>query len=176
MAGSPDETEPDGLPNELGIPISSLHTNVWYHLGLAYYLVQDWANAERAFRAGLAAGRNDDNRVSVSHWLTLILGRTGQTGAIKALLDDISPEMDIIENHVYHRLCLYYRGDIDVAAISPGEGDNPTGAAAAYGVAAWAGIQGSADERRERLQALAAAEGWAAFGVIAAESELAAEQ
>jgi len=64
IEGTENETEPDGLPNALNIPISSLHGNTWYHLGLAYYLKQDWPNAHRAYTAGFNAGRNDDNRVS----------------------------------------------------------------------------------------------------------------
>ena len=38
IARSEDEIEPDGLPNARGIPTSTLHTNVYYHLGLAHYL------------------------------------------------------------------------------------------------------------------------------------------
>lgn len=176
MAGQPDATEPDGLPNALGIPISSLHTNVWYHLGLAYYLVQDWANAERAFRAGLAAGRNDDNLVSVTHWLAMILRRTGRDDELPALLTPVTPELEIIENQVYQRLCLYYRGLIPAAAVSPGEGDNPTGAAAAYGLANWLRHGDDPQEGLARLQAIVNGDRWAAFGVIAAEADLAAIQ
>ena len=32
-----DEIEQDGIPNEKNIPTSTLHTNIYYHLGLAYY-------------------------------------------------------------------------------------------------------------------------------------------
>lgn len=36
--GKIDQIEPDGLPNAKNIPLSTLHGNIWYHLGLAYYL------------------------------------------------------------------------------------------------------------------------------------------
>ena len=36
IAGKEDSIEPDGMPNPQNIPVSSLHTNIWYHLGLAY--------------------------------------------------------------------------------------------------------------------------------------------
>jgi hypothetical protein len=45
VAGRPDEVEPDGLPNAAGIPTSTLHSNIWYHLGLARYLQGDFAAA-----------------------------------------------------------------------------------------------------------------------------------
>ncbi|MFC1529890.1 hypothetical protein ACFL6R_04135, partial [Gemmatimonadota bacterium] len=38
IEGTEDQVEPDGLPNAMNIPLSSLHSNVWYHLGLAHYL------------------------------------------------------------------------------------------------------------------------------------------
>ena len=38
IQGQADQIEPDGMPNAQNIPLSSLHSNVWYHLGLAYYL------------------------------------------------------------------------------------------------------------------------------------------
>ena len=33
-----NEMEPDGLPNALGIPTSTLQGNIYYHLGLTYYI------------------------------------------------------------------------------------------------------------------------------------------
>ena len=35
IEGTEDEIEPDGMPNAMNIPVSSLHSNIWYHLGLA---------------------------------------------------------------------------------------------------------------------------------------------
>lgn len=32
------EFEPDGIPNALNPPLTLPHRNIWYHLGLAYYL------------------------------------------------------------------------------------------------------------------------------------------
>src|SRR5690349_16959693 len=42
IEGKPDEVEPDGLPNAKNIPTSTLQSNVWYHLGLSYYLQGDF--------------------------------------------------------------------------------------------------------------------------------------
>lgn len=40
--GKPDEIEPDGIPNARNTPTSTLQSNIWYHLGLAYYLKDDF--------------------------------------------------------------------------------------------------------------------------------------
>ena len=169
-----NETEPDGLPNALNIPISSLHGNTWYHLGLAYYLKQDWPNAHRAYTAGFNAGRNDDNRVSTTHWLYMILRRMGEVDAADKVLDVISADMNVIENTVYHNLCLFYKGELSLEEMLGDDADNPTGAAAAYGVANWYFYNGDEAEAQTRLESLLATDSWSAFGYIAAEADLVA--
>ena len=45
IAGQPDQVEPDGLPNARNIPTSTLHSNIYYHLALGYYLKGDFSRA-----------------------------------------------------------------------------------------------------------------------------------
>ena len=173
IEGKENRIEPDGLPNALNIPVSTLHGNIWYHLGLAYYLKHDWTNAWRAFQAGFATGGNDDNRVSTTHWRYMILRRMGKRGEAERILDDITANMNVIENTVYHRLCLFYKGEVSLAEITAEGSDNPTGAAGAYGVANWFFYNGDAAQARRHLEALTASPGWDSFGYIAAEADLA---
>ena len=172
IEGTDNETEPDGLPNAQGIPVSSLHGNIWYHLGLAYYLKHDWANAFRTYQKGFNAGRNDDNRVSTSHWLYSIARRMGDEARANKALEAIATEMNIIENFSYHRLCLFYKGEIALEEILADGGDNPENAAVAYGVANWFLVEGETARAREMMQELASRGSWSAFGQIAAEVDL----
>lgn len=172
IEGMENEIEPDGLPNALNIPISSLHGNIWYHLGLAYYLKHDWPNAYRAYKAGFNAGRNDDNRVSTTHWLYMILRRMGDKESADEVLDVITADMNVIENTVYHNLCLFYKGELSLEEMLGDDADNPTGAAAAYGVANWYYYNGDEAEAKVRLESLLATDSWSAFGYIAAEADL----
>lgn len=48
--GKPNEVEPDGLPNALNIPTSTLQGNIYYHLGLAYYLQGEYRQALWAYK------------------------------------------------------------------------------------------------------------------------------
>ena len=50
VKGKADEIEPDGLPNARNIPTSTLQSNIFYHLGLAYYVKGDFANALKAYQ------------------------------------------------------------------------------------------------------------------------------
>lgn len=176
IEGTENEIEPDGLPNALNIPVSSLHGNIWYHLGLAYYLKQDWDNAYRAYKAGFEAGGNDDNRVSTTHWLYMILQRKGEPDAAARVLDVISKDMNVIENMSYHNLCLFYKGELSLAELIGDNDDSPAGAAVMYGAANWHYYTGATDDAERMLRALLATGGWAGFGYIAAEADLAASR
>jgi hypothetical protein len=173
ITGEENRIEPDGLPNALNIPVSTLHGNIWYHLGLAHYLKQDWASAYRAFQAGFETGGNADNLVSTTHWRYMILRRMGKREEAERTLEDITADMKVIENTVYHRLCLFYKGQLSLAEMKAEDADASTGAAGAYGIANWFFYNGNADEARKRLEALLDTAAWDSFGYIAAESDLA---
>lgn len=172
--GTENETEPDGAPNALNIPVSSLHGNVWYHLGLAYYLVQDWDNAYRAYRNGFEAGRNDDNRVSTTHWMYSILRRAGDEEGAARVLNAVSADMNVIENMSYHNLCLLYKGELSLEDLLGAGDGSPAGAAVLYGAANWLFVNGDVERADGILNELIASPSWSGFGVIAAEADLAA--
>jgi tetratricopeptide (TPR) repeat protein len=174
IEGKENETEPDGQPNEQNIPISSRHGNIWYHLGLAYYLRQDWENAFRAYENGFNSGRNDDNRVSTTHWLYMIKRRMGDEEGAAKVLDAITADMNVIENFSYYGLCLFYKGEMTVEELIGDNEDTPSGASAAYGLANWYYYTGEDEKATQHLEALVASNSWAAFGFIAAEADLAA--
>ena len=174
IEGTENETEPDGAPNPLGIPVSSLHGNIWYHLGLAYYLKHDWPNALRAYDAGFGAARNDDNRVSTTHWRYMILRRMGRVSDADKVLSAISKDMNVIENMSYHSLCLFYKGEIPLEELIGGTEDSPAGAAVMYGAANWFLYNGEHARANEMMEALTSTSSWAGFGYIAAEADLAA--
>lgn len=174
IEGTKNSIEPDGLPNAQNIPVSSLHGNIWYHLGLAYYLQQDWDNAYRAFKAGFDAGHNDDNRVSTTHWLYMIRQRNGDADGANTLLSAVEPDMNVIENTSYYRLCLFYQGELTQAEILGDSDDSPAGDAIAYGVANWHYYHGDVVKAADMLRALLNTPNWASFGYIAAEADLAA--
>lgn len=174
IEGTENEIEPDGLPNAMNIPVSSLHGNIWYHLGLAYYLKQDWPNAYRAYENGFNAGRNDDNRVSTTHWLYMIKRRMGDKEGAAKVLDAISTDMNVIENMSYHNLCLLYKGEKTAQELLGDGEDSAAGAAVVYGVGNWYFYNGDEARSQTILENLLATDSWSAFGFIAAEADLAA--
>lgn len=175
VGGRPDEIEPDGLPNERGIPTSTLQSNVWYHLGLARYLQGDFEGALDAYRECLAVSKNPDMLVATSHWLYTTLRRLERSDEAARVLEPIHAGLDVIENRAYHRLLLLYRGEAtpDELLAEAGEAGSLDFATVAYGVAAWHLYNGREAEARALFERIVAGGEWPAFGHLAAEAELA---
>lgn len=173
IKGKANVVEQDGAPNEFGIPISTLHHNIYYHLGLAYYLKQDFENAKIAYDNAFSVGRNDDNKVSVTHWRYMILRRLGKThDEAKSVLEPISADMKILENTTYHKLDLFYKGEIPVEEMLNNDSNNSKDAATMYGLANWYYYNGDEKKSNEMLEELLKADAWGSFGYIAAEADL----
>ena len=128
--GKEDQIEPDGLPNSKNIPLSTLHGNIWYHLGLAYYLKNDMINAAKSFSDRSVTHKFDDNIVSSAHWLYMIYRRQNKIEQSNAIVINISKDMDIIENMSYHQTSLFHKGLIKESEINIDE-------VALYSIANW---------------------------------------
>jgi tetratricopeptide (TPR) repeat protein len=174
--GQPDEVEPDGLPNPRGIPTSTLQFNIWYHLGLAYYLKGDFEAAADAYANCAAVSIHPDSRVATAYWQVMTLRRLGRDAEADAVLAGITPDMDVIESGGYLDLLLLHKGERSVEdLIGPAGGDATLeSTTSGYGVGAWYLLQGNeAEARRVFLRVLSGRDQWAAFGFIAAEAEIA---
>lgn len=178
ISGQPDEVEPDGLPNARNIPTSTLHSNIWYHLGLAQYLKGEFEQALAAYQQEAAVASNPDMLVATSWWRYLTLRRLNRAADADTVLQPISADLDVIENQSYHRLLLLAKGELTVDELLTRDTDRdaPADAAVQYGVGAWHMIEGRSELADSLFRDLVANGNWAAFGVIAAEAELARSQ
>ena len=174
FAGQPDEVEPDGAPNALNIPRSTLQFNVWYHLGLAHYLKGDFDSALPAYEACMQVSDNDDSIVATADWYWMTLMRLGRTDEAQALLETIHADMDIIENDSYLRRMLMYKGEVaPESLLDTSTADDLTIATQGYGVGNWYLVNGDAAMARQIFERVLDGRSWSAFGYIAAEAELA---
>ncbi len=171
--GRPDEVEPDGAPNAQNIPLSTLQTNIWYHLGLARYLKGDFVAASEAYQRCLDLSPNDDMRVASRYWLYMSLRRQGKEKRAENVLKPVGEGLSIIENHAYYDLLLLFKGLKDFETLSGGSQDDLGSATVGYGLGNWRLMNGQIDQARGIFQGLMRLKGWGAFGYIAAEAELA---
>lgn len=172
-AGQEDQVEPDGQPNALNIPTSTLQFNIWYHLGLAQYLKADFESALASYEECMDVSNNPDALVATSHWMYMTLRRLGRNQEAAAVLQPISADMEIIENTAYHRLLLMYRGEIAPESLLAPADDAVQSATVAYGVGNWYYYNRQETRAMEIFRNILEGEGWAAFGYIAAEAEVA---
>ena len=174
--GKPDEVEPDGQPNAKNTPIGTLHSNIAYHLALAYYLKGDFGRAIPVYRQEIAEARNDDRLVSTAHWLYMSLRRLGRDKEAAEVLVPIRRDMNVVENDTYHRLLLLYKGELpvdSVLTVGPTGEMSVTDATGAYGVGNWHLYNGRRAEAERVFRRILAGGQWGAFGYIAAEAEIA---
>jgi tetratricopeptide (TPR) repeat protein len=172
VEGKPDIVEPDGQPNARNQPIGTLHSNIAYHLALAYYLRGDYAKAIPIYRREIANAKNDDRRVSTGHWLYMSLRRLGRDAEAAQMLAPFHRNMEVVENQAYHRLMLLYRGELpvdSVLTVGPNGEMSVTDATAAYGVGNWHFYNGRRPEAERIFRRILAGGQWGAFGYIAAE-------
>lgn len=175
VQGKADEVEPDGQPNALGIPTSTLQFNIWYHYGLAHFLKGEFDEAVEKYNRCWEVSEHPDSKVATAHWLYMSLRRAGREeearGFIQGMdLDALAP--DVIESGSYLTLLRLYlaegtgQGSSDFAGLE--------GATQGYGLGNWALYNGDVEAAREIFQAIVAEKNqWGAFGYIAAEADLA---
>lgn len=178
VKGRPLEVEPDGIPNKLNIPLSNTQFNIWYHLGLAYYLKGNYAKAVSAYSVCLKWSNNDDLLVATLDWLYMNYRRLGKKVEAAKLLKKVHEKMDIIENRAYHSRLLMYKGLMSpeklLQPVKSKEDDERLNLITqGYGAGNWYFYHGQKTKAREIFESVVKEQLWSAFGYIAAEVDLA---
>ena len=177
MENLPLQIEGDGMPNKLNIPLSNGQFNVWYHLGLAYYLKNDWEKALEAYKKCLEVSDNDDLIVATLDWYYMTLVKMGKTKEAQSLIKAVNANMTIVENDAYFKRILMYKGQlkpeslIDVDAAS--EDQKLQYVTQGYGLGNYYLSIGDTAKAKSIFENVLSSGYWSAFGYIAAEMELA---
>lgn len=173
--GKPDELEPDGLPNARNIPTSTLQSNIWYHLGLAYYLKGRFNDALQAYREAERVSTNPDMLVATTHWLYMTLRRLKREEEASNALMAIKPDFEVIENADYLKLVRMYQGQLPPADLLKEISSNSntlSNASVGYGLGNWYLYNRQKVDAEKIFRQITSGNQWASFGFIAAETEL----
>ncbi|MCS6974699.1 MAG: tetratricopeptide repeat protein [Cyclobacteriaceae bacterium] len=172
----PLEIEPDGQPNKLNIPLSTVQFNIWYHLGLAHYLKGDYESAEKAYIQCLEVSDNDDLLVATADWLYMTYCRMKKMEEAAKVLELIRDDMKIVENDSYYKRLKMYKGQLQPEEVlNVGENAEDRDLALAtqgYGVGNYYLCQGDTTRAIEIFKQVKNGKHFAAFGFIAAEADL----
>lgn len=174
QAGVPDEIEPDGIPNSKNQPLTSLHTNISYHLGLVCHLLGDHRAARNYFAlSNPARTSNPDRFVSSRYWeVVCAMSSSADKSQIAEMTSSVPIESDVIENGAYRRLLLSFNGSLTtdlLMRLATGSNDAAT---CGYGVSVLDEFEDRRSKSIERRREILELDTWAAFGYIAAEASL----
>lgn len=175
VKGKADEIEPDGMPNALNIPTSTLQSNIWYHLGLAYYLKGDMKRAADTYKEAMKVSKNNDMLAATSHWYYMTLRRLEKNRDAQKLLEPIDGDFEVIENSDYLRLLRLYRDEVRADALLNEIGSKAEtlgNASLGYGIGNWFLYNGDKEKAMDIFRRVTTGNQWASFGYIAAEAEL----
>jgi tetratricopeptide (TPR) repeat protein len=175
VKGKPDQIEPDGLPNARNIPTSTLQSNIFYHLGLAYYLKGDFKQALRVYREAEKVSENPDMLVATTHWLYMTLRRLGREKEARKAIEPIKDNLDIIENDDYYKLVRLYQGKLkaeDLLKEIGADANTLSNASLGYGLGNWFFYNGEKEKALKIFRQITEGNQWASFGFITAETEI----
>jgi tetratricopeptide (TPR) repeat protein len=177
MKDTPIEIEPDGQPNKLNQPLSSVQFNIWYHLALAHYLKGEFDLAEKAYLECMKVSNNDDLITATVDWLYMTYRRNNKPEEAKKLLEKITDSMVIIENDSYYKRLAMYKGTLPVDSVLTVNASNTdvdlSLATQGYGVGNWYLCQQDTAKAKEIFERVVAGKHFSAFGFVAAEADLA---
>ena len=84
--------------------------NVWYHLGLSYFLLGNYEKAVVAYAKCYEITDAEQELIAISDWYYITLMRLGRTADAQAVLDRITDSMAPGENTAYYARLLMYKG------------------------------------------------------------------
>lgn len=166
----PDETEPDGLPNALNQPTSTLQSNIWYHLGLAHYLKGNNPKAIQAYRKGLEVSKSPDMYVAMVNWLFITLKKQNARKKAGELLMAVNPDMKLLESGDYLKILMLHK--LQGGSAPDSDLNSLSSSTYGYGYGMYQLLNGRKEEAKAIFEKLVAGNQWSSFGYIAAEQEL----
>ncbi len=173
--GVPNEIEPDGIPNSLNRPLTNVKWNIWYHLGLAYYMKGNYDKAISSYKKCLEFATNDDLQVKTTNWLYVSYRKIGNMDAATSLASLIHSNMNLIEgeSRIYHDLIKLYKGfataDILIRRYTA---DGELNSIIGYGVGNYYMMVGEIENAQNVFNTVTSGSQKDSFGYIAAEIDL----
>lgn len=162
---------------ELASRINNKDWDVWYHLGLSYYLMGDFERANTAYDRCLKMTEdNDINLVAIVDWKWLTLNRLGKKEEAEMLLDLVDENTEVGENQAYKDRILVYKGlksPDEAMKFDNEEFSDLEFSTRGYGVAMYHYFNGDRNKAKEIMNKILEKDTfWTAFGYLGAYKEL----
>lgn len=171
IQGTDDRVEPDGMPNARNIPTSTLHSNVYYHLALAWYLTGEYEKARDEWKSCLDVSTNPDMFSATANWYYMSLRRLGEDVEADEFLSHVEEGWDIIENQDYYDLLLFYKGSKSLSGLLTPYQESGGHEALLYGAANWHLYNGMSGEAQKIYEELLEKGAVYSFAYLAGEAD-----
>lgn len=155
-----------------GYGLDSLNYGILYHLGVLRFARGDFHGAADAFRRSQQRPPNAGELAGSTDWLWMSLTRAGRPDEAKAMLARRPDSLPV--NNAYTTRLRLYRGEIGPDQVfTAADTAGVQVATLSYGLGNWYLTRGDTATARRWFERAVASGGWAAFGFIVAEMELA---
>lgn len=170
---APNEPELDGQPNRLNKPLRNIKFNIWYHLGLTYYLQGNFDKAISAYKKCMKESDNNDLKVATTTWLYRTYFQIGNMDEADRLLDTIDPGMRLVESRSYHRILMLFKNELSPERVRElaARRDQSLDPTIGYGLGNWYVLKGDVAVATETFDQVLSSGNWDSFGYIASEVE-----
>jgi tetratricopeptide (TPR) repeat protein len=168
------QIEPGLADLQRAVGLAPRDRGAYYHLGLAYYLKGDFANAVKAYDGCGANSGNDALRIECQAWLLPSLLRAGRREDARKLLNAVTVgSMEGHPGNYLDRILLFKgtRTEAEVAATMTLEGP-ASEATVGYSIGVWHLLNGRMARAREYFNRAIASNYSQAWGYRAAEADL----
>lgn len=120
MRDTPDSFEPDGMPNPIGLTISTYRGNIVYYHAQTSFATGDYPTMVTGMAKSVdlsADFARDDMRVPTAYWTYLAYRKMGEHAKARAAIDAIEPGLKLIENFAYYQAVQIMQGRLDPASL-----------------------------------------------------------
>ncbi|GGM14953.1 MULTISPECIES: tetratricopeptide repeat protein [Micromonospora] len=155
---------------------TTLHTSIWYHLGVAQYLTGDFEGCLPSFRAAEESSRHQEGLVASQDWQYMALRRLGRPDEAEQVLDRFRAVRLVQEDHLvgYEGRMQLYTGEITPEQLwAMCDGNGLKTVTQGYGLGNWHYYQGDLDKAREVFDGVLRTGVTHAFAYLAVKSEYA---
>lgn len=156
--------------------MTTLHTAIWYHLGVAQYLTGQLEETAETFAKAYATAHHYEGKVASLDWQYMALRRLGRDEEAATKLDEFAALADEYDpqGEGYDDRMRLYRGELMPEDLRSKISDRPLLLATiGYGLGNWYLYNGRPDEAQAVFRDVIATGAKYAFAYMAAERELA---
>ena len=147
-----------------------------YHLGIYYYLKQDFEKSAAEFSKCVETSTDNDMLIGSVDWLYNAELRAGNADKAEAVLDLVAEDIEADETYPYYKRVMIYKGVFDpeeIVDLDSPKGWNGRDATVAYGLASQMIAAGQKEAAKEVLKGILDTPYWPVWAYVSAEADYA---